>query len=71
MYGTQISSTVGSTLRGGKDPMSRQMTKLEADYLNEQAGKIIYGGPMSNLNKKKENKNTAKPTVSRVIKASF
>ena len=71
MYGTQISSTVGSTLRGGEDPMSRQMTQLEADYLNKKAGKIIYGGPMSNLNKKKENKNTAKPTVNRVIKASF
>lgn len=71
LYGTQISSTVGSTLRGGEDPMSRQMTQLEADYLNKKAGKIIYGGPMSNLNKKKENKNTKKPTVSRVIRASF
>ena len=71
MYGTQISSTVGSTLRDGKDPMSRQMTQLEADYLNKQAGKIIYGGPMSNLNKKKQNINPTKPTVNRVIKASF
>jgi hypothetical protein len=70
-YGTQISSTVGSTLRGSEDPMSREMTQLEADYLNKKAGKIIYGGPMSNLNKNKTKKNTAKPIVNRVIRASF
>ncbi len=71
LYGTEISSTVGSTLRGGEDPMSRQMTKLEADYLNKKFGKTIYGGPMSYLDKNKKNKNITKPTVNSVITASF
>lgn len=35
MYGQKISSTVGSTLRGGKDPMTREYTKDEIDYLNK------------------------------------
>ena len=72
MYGTQISSTVGSNLRGGKDPMSREMTQLEANYLNEKAGKIIYGGPMSTFEKNKNNKPVSKPpNVNQVIEASF
>jgi hypothetical protein len=71
-YGTQISSTVGSTLRGGQDPMSREMTQLEADYLNKKAGKIMYGGPMSNLEKNKNNKPVPKPPKkNRIIRASF
>ena len=72
MYGTQISSTVGSNLRGGKDPMSREMTQLEADYLNKKAGKIIYGGPMSTFEENKNNKPVPKPPkVNQVIEASF
>jgi hypothetical protein len=71
-YGTQISSTVGSDSRGGKDPMSREMTQLEADYLNKKAGKIIYGGPMSAFEKMKNNKPVPKPPkVNQVIEASF
>ena len=45
-YGTTISSTVGSTLRGGKDPMARSMTQAEADYLNSKRKRPIYGGTM-------------------------
>lgn len=70
-YGTQISSTVGSTLRGGEDPMSREMTQLEANYLNKKAGKVIYGGPMSTFEENKKKKTVVKPVVNKVIRASF
>jgi hypothetical protein len=71
-YGTQISSTVGSTLRGGKDPMSREMTQEEANYLNTKAGKKIFGGPMSAFEQNKNIKPVTKPPkVNQVIRASF
>tara|TARA_R110000803_G_scaffold112447_2_gene180796 strand:- start:154 stop:834 length:681 start_codon:yes stop_codon:yes gene_type:complete len=71
-YGTQISSTVGSNLRGGKDPMSREMTQEEANYLNVKAGKEIFGGPMSTFEQNKNNKPVPKPPkVNQVITSSF
>ena len=70
-YGTQISSTVGSTERGGEDPMSREMTQAEANYLNEKSGKVIYGGPMSTFEENKNNTPVVKPVVNKVIRASF
>lgn len=62
-YGTTISSTVGSTLRGGKDPMTRPMTQLEADYLNKKMGSNLYGGTMDDYYKKNPNTKRADETM--------
>lgn len=62
-YGTTISSTVGSTLRDGKDPMTREMTQLEANYLNKKMGNNLYGGPMDNYYAKNPNTKRADETM--------